>query len=84
MESPQKVRAFLDLIGTRMVRYRDEDRTLGDRERELQWKIHALMERIAEEETKPERLQNCKLAEWQRELEQGQRDYQQLLARIQF
>jgi CHAT domain-containing protein len=77
-----KARAFLDLVGTRMLRYREEDRLLGDKERELQWKIHALLERIGEEEAKPQRLQSRKLAEWRRELEQAQKEHQQVLARI--
>lgn len=77
-----KARAFLDLLGTRKIRYRDEDRALGEEERLLQWKIQALLERIWEEQAKPARLQNGKMAEWRKELTRAHDDHQKLLVRI--
>ena len=66
-----KSRVFLDLLGTRMVAFRDEDRNLADKERLFQIKVNALLERVSEEESKPERLQSGKLKKWKGELQKA-------------
>jgi CHAT domain-containing protein len=77
-----KSRTLLDLLGTRMVAYRDEDRKLAEREHLLQVKINALMERVSEEESKPKRLQSRKLKEWKKELQKAIEEHNDVLEEI--
>jgi len=78
-----KSRVFLDLLGTRMVAFRDEDKKLAGKERLLQVKVNALLERVSEEESKPERLQSGKLEEWKEELEKAITEHAEVKAEIQ-
>lgn len=77
-----KSRILLDLLGTRMVAYRDEDRKLADKEHLLQMKVKALLERVSEEESKPERLQSGKLKDWKEELQKALKEHNEVLAEI--
>jgi len=77
-----KARVLLDLLGSRMVAQREEDRRLARREHLLQVKIKALMERISEEEAKPKRLQSRKLKKWREELRSALKEHETLLAEI--
>lgn len=77
-----KSRTLLDLLGTRMLAYRDKDRELGEKEQSLQLKINALLERVSEEEAKPKRLQSRKLKEWKEELQKALKDHAQVEAEI--
>ena len=77
-----KSRVFLDLLGTRMVAYRDEDKKLAEKEHLLQVKINALLERVGEEESKPKRLQSGKLKGWKEELQKALKEHADVLAEI--
>jgi len=78
-----KARALLDLLGSRALEFREEDRALGDQERTLRWKISALMERVVEAETQHGKANSRDLAKWRRELEQARKEHDDVLARIQ-
>jgi len=77
-----KSRVLLDLLGTRMVAFRDKDRKLAEKEHLLQVKINALLERVGEEEAKPEGLQSRKLKEWKEELQRVLKEHDKVVKEI--
>jgi CHAT domain-containing protein len=73
-----KARAFLDLMGSKAVQYKVEDKTLGAQERVLRWKINALEEQVAEQSSGGGR----RLAQLRQDLATAKAERQRVLARI--